>query len=312
MDYKLLIILVGTAIIFHHFYQEMGSLREYVDGMKIRINKLEEIPNSHTIQNPVKSIDKHETNTELPITTDGETQLVDQEIIDKRFAQMNDIVSRLGTNFPKQNTDTDEPSFEIANGEIWQNKDNITQPHISGTSVLYNLESSRIPESYIERTEVKIGDTSETIKSYADSAVTIKCWPNEQEGKQENKQKKEYNDTASGNTLGSKKVKYTQNSDLDSETLSLDLTNNAGGFRLIPRIRTPPLKIGFAISNQRPVSPSFGKALNELGKLMRKHVELEVGSSGSSRADYLSDSSSEITGGSKSKNNIRGTVYERK
>jgi hypothetical protein len=301
MNYKLMIVLLGAAIIFHFLYQEMSSLREHLEGLKLRVSKLEEVPNSNEKLTIVEDTPKliQEQIIETP---------ADQEMIDQRFAQMNDIVSRLGTKFQKNNlvSDTDEPSFVIANGEVWENEgneDNVARPqHISSTSALYNAESSRIPESlkYSERQKVKkIEDTSETIKSYADSAITIKCWQKDNESK--------YNDID-----GNKNEKYTQDSELESETLSLDLTNNSGRFRIVPKINTPPLSTSFEMNSRQAVSPRFGRALTELGKLMRKHVELEVGSSGSSQIEYQSDISSEITGRSNNKNNIKGTVYERK
>lgn len=345
MDYKLLIIIAAAAIILHHFWQEIGTLREFVDNLKLRVKELE------TTAIPVKSI-------HVPViaTADGSPILrpvqqslpvkakvqepapsidnqIDQASADPRFAKMAELLKRYETEYPIRQQvnnivqksirtvpeDIDEPSFDVPADAVWQNPE-INEVTASPVSSADNPISSQIL-----RIENFMAEASETIMSYGDSAVTIKSWPNARNtANMLNTETSpnallmvaaaELKSAINDKELNTDRIISNKNLQVDSpagsETISLDLTTNSGRLRMVPKIKTPSLHISSdedSVPNER-----LSKAIDQLNKMINNRIELEIDSSCSDeRGSTIRSSPRSSRTGGVVKNNIQQRVYER-
>lgn len=358
MTYKLLIIVAAAAIILHHFWQEIGTLREFVDNLKLRVKQLEDSSASTGSVIPAENIHKKtpavcatgntaaRANTpkvRTPAASIKEYQ--DHDSIDRRFAQMEELLKQryavelansakqqqviVAEHSNRATTDAgDEPSFDVLPEAVWQNPEN----DIATSSVRAHVRQELAPEPVkkniinpqLAQLDSFMASASETIKSYGDSAVTIKCWG---EGSAKHKPINVDEDTtqdrllmaaaehiADNERVPSTKTssRKTKNSPPGSETISLDLTTNSGRLRLIPRVKTPPMHVDTEFNGA--ADERLGKAINELGRLLKNRIVLDIDSSDSENAhgaSVNSGNSSRSGGALRPKNYIKERVYER-
>jgi hypothetical protein len=363
MTYKLLIIVAAAAIILHHFWQEIGTLREFVDNLKIRVKQLEDssasvIPAEHAhkktpavcavVSTPAGNTVGRAGSPKVRTPSASIKQQQDHDSVDRRFVQMEELLKQryaveLANSAKQQQafivehsnratTDAgDEPSFDVLPEAVWQNPENDIATSSARGYARQKFVSEPIRQNLINpqlaQLDSFMASASETIKSYGDSAVTIKCWG---EGSAKHRPINVDEDTAQDGLLmaaaehiadnervpstktSSRKNNSRHNSPPGSETISLDLTTSSGRLRLIPRVKTPPMHLDTDF-NDIP-DERLGKAINELGRLLKNRIVLDIDSSDSENAQGASinsGNSSRSGGAPRSKNYIKERVYER-